>query len=79
MSTGAPTWATRTCEGFFGRLKNEFFHGRDWRGVSAEEFMRRLDAWMRFYSEGRLKGFREDGKVVYDTIDGRRARLGYAA
>ena len=41
--------------------------------------MRRLDAWMRFYSEGRLKGFREDGKVVYDTIDGRRTRLGYAA
>ncbi len=67
------------CEGFFGRLKNEFFHGRDWRGVSADEFIARLDAWMRFYSEGRLKAFREDGRWVYDTIDNRRRRLGYAA
>ena len=68
------------CEGFFGRLKNEFFHGRDWRGVSAEEFMGRLDSWMRFYSEGRLKLFVEpDGRKVYDTIDNHRRRLGLAA
>ena len=68
------------CEGFFGRLKNEFFRGRDWSGVSAEEFMERLDDWMRFYSEGRLKAFRdEDGRWAYDTIDNRRRRLGYAA
>ena len=25
-------------EGFFGRLKNELFYGRDWRGVGYEEF-----------------------------------------
>ena len=68
------------CEGFFGRLKNEFFHGRDWRGVGAEEFMGRLDSWMRFYSEGRLKLFVEaDGRKVYDTIDNRRRRLGLTA
>lgn len=67
------------CEGFFGRLKNEFFYGRDWSGVTAEQFMWRLNAWMRFYREGRLKAFREDGRVVYDTIDGRRRRLGLAA
>ncbi|MDO4400162.1 MAG: IS3 family transposase [Coriobacteriia bacterium] len=68
------------CEGFFGRLKNEFFHGRDWSGVSAEEFIGRLEGWMRFYSEGRLKLFVEaDGGKVYDTIDNRRRRLGYAA
>ena len=67
-------------EGFFGRLKNEFFHGRDWRGVSAEEFMGRLDSWMRFYSEARLKLFvGEDGRKYYDTIDNRRRRLGLAA
>ena len=66
------------CEGFFGRLKNEFFYGRDWRGVSAGEFMGRLDDWMRFYSEGRLKAFREGGRWVYDTIDNRRRRLGLA-
>lgn len=25
-------------EGFFGRLKIEFFHGRDWSGVTFDEF-----------------------------------------
>ena len=68
------------CEGFFGRLKNEFFHGRDWRGVGAEEFAERLDSWMRFYSEGRLKLFVEaDGRKVYDTIDNHRSRMGLTA
>lgn len=43
------------CEGFFGRLKNEFFYGRDWRGVAADEFIARLDAWLRYYNEGRAK------------------------
>lgn len=41
--------------------------------------MARLDEWMRFYSEGRLKAFRVNGKVVYDTIDNRREALGLAA
>lgn len=67
------------CEGFFGRLKNEKFYGRDWRGWSAEEFMRVLDSWLERYSTVRLKGFKEDGKLVYDTIDSRRARLGLVA
>lgn len=66
-------------EGFFGRLKNEFFHGRDWSGVGAEEFMERLDEWMRYYRSGRLRPFREDGGVVWDTMDGRRRRLGLMA
>lgn len=65
-------------EGFFGRLKNEFFYGRDWHGVTAEEFIKQLDEWMRFYSECRLKAFRENGKIIYDTIDNRRCRLGFA-
>ncbi len=65
-------------EGFFGRLKNEFFHGRDCSGVGAEEFMARLDAWMEHYRSGGLRAFREDGRWVYDTIDGRRDRLGLA-
>lgn len=43
------------CEGFFGRLKNEFFHYRDWAGVGPEEFMERLDAYMEYYCEGRIK------------------------
>lgn len=67
------------CEGFFGNLKNEFFYGRDWSGVTYEEFASLLDWWMRRYSAWRLKAFHEDGRTVYDTIDGRRRRLGYAA
>ena len=42
-------------EGFFGRLKNEFFYYRDWEGVSPEEFMERLDAYLEYYCEHRLK------------------------
>ena len=67
------------CEGFFGRLKNEFFYGRDWAGVTFEQFAEALDDWMRRYSSARLKLFEEDGRKVYDTIDNRRRRLGYAA
>ena len=70
---------TPACEGFFGRLKVEFFHGRDWRGVSAERFAAELAEWIRWYREGRLKAFDEGGRKVYDTIAGRRRRLGLAA
>lgn len=43
------------CEGFFGRLKNEFFYHRDWRGVAMESFMEQLDGYIRFYNERRKK------------------------
>ncbi len=43
------------CEGFFGRLKNEFFHYRDWEGVTAGEFMGRLEAYLVYYREERIK------------------------
>lgn len=42
-------------EGFFGRLKNEFFYYRDWRGVTPEEFMALLDAEMRYHRNSRIK------------------------
>lgn len=65
-------------EGFFGLLKKEFFYGRDWSNVTPAEFSELLDEWMRYYSESRLRLFDEDGEAVYDTIDNRRRRLGYA-
>jgi transposase InsO family protein len=34
------------CEGFFGRLKNEMFYGRDWKGVSLKQFMDILDRYL---------------------------------
>ncbi|MBT1167319.1 IS3 family transposase [Bifidobacterium simiarum] len=42
-------------EGFFGRLKNEFFHGRDWTGVGYQEFHERLAAYLTHYNETRIK------------------------
>ena len=42
-------------EGFFGRLKNEFFHHRDWSGVSVPEFCRMLNAYLVYYNEQRPK------------------------
>ena len=43
-------------EGFFGRLKIEFFHGRDWAGVTIEEFMGMLDACLRWHGDVRIEG-----------------------
>ena len=42
-------------EGFFGRLKVEYFYGCDWDGVTIEEFMDMLDAYLRWYRDVRIK------------------------
>ena len=49
------------CEGFFGRLKTEMFITRDWLSTTIEEFGAALDAYIRWYNNGRIKvslGFR---------------------
>ena len=38
-------------EGFFGRLKGEFFYGRDWSGWSVHGFMDALDEYIHWYNE----------------------------
>jgi len=43
------------CEGFFGRLKNEMFYHRDWRGVTFEEFAAALADYIEAYNETRIK------------------------
>ena len=43
------------CEGFFGRLKNEMYYGRDWKGVGTEEFCVRLDDYIAWYNAERIK------------------------
>lgn len=43
------------CEGFFGRLKNEFFYDRDWDDVTIDDFIRELDGYMRYYRDARIK------------------------
>lgn len=44
-----------TCEGFFGRMKNEMFHGRSWIGTTASDFIRQIEAYMKWYTEERVK------------------------
>ena len=61
------------CEGFFGRLKNEFFRYRDWEGVTAEEFMGRLEAYLVYYREERNKK-----SLGWLSPMGYRRKLGYA-
>ena len=43
------------CEGFFGRLKNEFFYGRDWSDYSLADFISALDDYIVWYNEVRVK------------------------
>jgi putative transposase len=43
------------CEGFFGRLKNEMFYGRSWKGVSIGQFTNILDEYIHWYAEERIK------------------------
>lgn len=66
-------------EGFFGRMKVEMFHDVDWSFTSLEDLRAEIEGYVVYYNERRLKSFREDGKLVYDTIAGRRKRLGLAA
>ena len=42
-------------EGFFGRLKQEFFHERSFAGVSMDGFVDMLDGYMVWYRDKRIK------------------------
>ena len=43
------------CEGFFGRLKNEMFYKKDWKGWSIEQFIEEVDTYIHWYNEKRIK------------------------
>lgn len=43
------------CEGFFGRLKNEMFYGYSWAGVTIDDFIDKLNEYIRWYGEKRIK------------------------
>ena len=47
-------------DGFFGRLKQEFFHKRGFAGVSMDEFIGILDEYMVWYREANQDGVRLD-------------------
>lgn len=42
-------------EGFFGRLKQEFFHQRSFTGVSVDRFIGILDKYMVRYRDRRIR------------------------
>lgn len=55
MSKKACSPDNAACEGFFGRLKNEFFYYRDWKGTTFDEFDSQLGEYIRYYNEDRRK------------------------
>ncbi|MFM9928402.1 IS3 family transposase, partial [Variovorax sp. H27-G14] len=43
------------CEGFFGRLKTEWFYPGNWQSSTVEQFVQALDSYIRWYNEKRIK------------------------
>ncbi|PLS31100.1 integrase [Bifidobacterium margollesii] len=60
-------------EGFFGRLKQEFFHKRSFQGVTIDDFIGMLDEYMVWYRDKRIK--LEYGMSIMD----KRIELGLVA
>ena len=42
-------------EGFFGTMRTEMFHGRDWAGVTLDELGKRADAYMERHNTTGVK------------------------
>ena len=61
-------------EGFFGRSEVEMFYGEKWSGWSVADFMDRVDAYIRWHDESRVK--RSLGGLSPAAY---RRRLGFAA
>lgn len=49
MSKKAYSPDNSTCEGVFGRIKNEMFYNRSWADVTMESFMDTLDDYLRWF------------------------------
>ena len=43
------------CEGFFGRLKNEFFYNRTWTNTTTDDFITQLNDYIIWYNTKRIK------------------------
>ncbi|NLJ17551.1 IS3 family transposase [Globicatella sulfidifaciens] len=55
MSKKGCTPDNAACEGFFERLKNEFFYGESWIDISIEDFIELLDEYLEWYNNKRIK------------------------
>lgn len=56
MSRKSTSPDNAACEGFFGTLKNEAFHGRDWEGWIADEFIVLMSAHLEGWGDGEAQG-----------------------
>lgn len=74
MSKKACSPDNAACEGFFGRLKNEFFYYRDWVGVDFKAFGELLDGYVGYYNKHRKKK-----SLGWMSPRDYRVSLGYAA
>lgn len=52
------------CEGYFGRLKNEFFYGESWLNVSIREFIALLNEYLEWYNTKRIKLSLGDTSII---------------
>jgi putative transposase len=43
------------CEGFFGRLKTEWFYPGNWQSTTVAPFTQAFDSYIRWYNEKRIK------------------------
>lgn len=60
------------CEGFFGLIKNAMFYGRDWANVTIPDFIEKLNNYLHWFREKRIKkGLGYKSPVQY------RADMGY--
>lgn len=55
MSRKARSQDNAACEGFFGRLKTELFYPRNWMTFTVDQFIKEVDAYIRWYNEKRIK------------------------
>ena len=55
MSKKGCTPDNSACEGFFGRLKTEFFYNQSWTHISLKDFIRQLDTYLHWYNTKRRK------------------------
>jgi transposase InsO family protein/transposase len=55
MSRKATSPDNARAEGFFGTLKQEFYYSNDWTGVTPKEFMRKLDSYICWYRDKKIK------------------------
>ncbi|MGC3008540.1 IS3 family transposase, partial [Enterococcus faecium] len=55
MSKKAYSPDNSACEGFFGRFKNEMFYQRDWKNTTINQFINKLDYYIHWYNNQRIK------------------------